>query len=136
MIDTTVFKTVNEGDIVEYLLDTNSSLSQKITLSAECILESKLTKSLSTYNLATITDDNPALRGFYSHHYKDIERTLDMVKRYPSIAIDSIAELIGDNKEQLQKSFIQVLISDAPHAEPLGKLKNDMLADVVESWSS
>lgn len=91
---------------------------------------------MSTYNLATVTDGTTALRGFYSHHYKDIERTLDMVKRYPSVAIDSIATLIGDDKEQLQKSFIQVLISDAPHTEPLGKLKNDMLMDVVDSWNT
>lgn len=136
VLDTTIFKTVNEGDIVDYLLNNNCSLSQKITLSTDCTQKIKLTKSLSTYNLATVTDGTTALRGFYSHHYKDIERTLDMVKRYPSIAIDSIATLIGDDKEQLQKSFIQVLISDAPHTEPLGKLKNDMLMDVVDSWNT
>lgn len=136
VINTTIFKTVNEGDIVEYLLDNTNTLSQKITLTTSCTQSTKLAKSLSTYKLATITGEGSELKGFYAHHYKDIERTLDMVKRYPSIAIDSIAELIGDNKEQLQKSFIQVLISDAPHAEPLGKLKNDMLADVVDSWSS
>jgi hypothetical protein len=136
VINTTIFKTVNEGDIVEYLLDNTNTLSQKITLTTSCTQSTKLAKSLSTYKLATITGEGSELKGFYAHHYKDIERTLDMVKRYPSIAIDSIAELIGDNKEQLQKSFIQVLISDAPHAEPLGKLKNDMLADVVDSWNS
>jgi hypothetical protein len=136
VISTTLFKTVNEGDIIEYLLDNTNTLSQKITLTTNTTQTIKLAKSLSTYKLATITDEGSELKGFYAHHYKDIERTLDMVKRYPSIAIDSIAELIGDDKEQLQKSFIQVLISDAPHAEPLGKLKNDMLADVVDSWSS
>ena len=136
VINTTIFETVNDGDIIEYLLNNNSSLSQKITLSSECTNQVKLTKSLSTYNLATVNEENSALRGFYSHHYKDIERTLDMVKRYPTVAIDSIAELIGDNKEQLQKIFIDVLISDAPHTEPLGKLKNDMLVDVVDSWNS
>lgn len=134
VMNTTIFKTVNEGDIVEYLLDNSHTLSQKITLTENCSQGSKLAKSLATYNLATIVEGGSELKGFYAHHYKDIERTLDMVKRYPSVAIDSIAELIGDNKEQLQKSFIQVLISDTPHAEPLGKLKNDMLTDVVESW--
>ena len=70
VINTTIFETVNDGDIIEYLLNNNSSLSQKITLSSECTNQVKLTKSLSTYYLATVNEENSALRGFYSHHYK------------------------------------------------------------------
>lgn len=133
--NTVIFKTVNSGDVVEYLLRNDYSLAEKITLTDDCIAQPKITNSLTAYNLATIPAGQRQIRGYYSHHYKDVERTLDMVKLYPSVAIEAIASLIGEDKQQLQKSFIQILQSEVPCGEPLGKLKNDMLVDIVDSWS-
>ena len=129
-----VFETVAEGGITEFLLSSSATLNEILTLTAECLANDKLSKSLATYKLACISDGQVHLIGYYSHHYKDVERLLNMIKRYPVTAIESIAALVGEDSASLQKNFMEVLIVDRPGDEPLGKLKNDLLAGVVDSW--
>ncbi|MFA0626569.1 hypothetical protein AB4589_01865, partial [Vibrio sp. 10N.222.49.A3] len=73
------------------------------------------------------------LIGYYSDHYKDIERTLNLVKQYPQSAIESIAKLVKEDSKTLQRVFVENLVSESPWEEPLGKLKSDLLESIVSS---
>lgn len=128
-----IFCTKDNGDLIEYLMSNVGSLSGRLMLTPEAQVNEKLVNSFLSYNLAAINNDGDLI-GYYGYHHKDIEHLLDMVRNYPVQAIDSIANLIETDKKHLQKTFVDVLLVDHPKDEPLGKLKNDMLSGVVESW--
>ncbi|WP_271271138.1 HNH endonuclease domain-containing protein [Aliamphritea hakodatensis] len=135
--DSVVFKTVSEGDITNFLLNNTATLNDKLTLTKECLDNNRLAESLKTYKLARTSNEQEYLIGYYSNHYKEVERILNMVKRYPVKAIESIAALVGDeDSASLQKKFMEVLVIDRPGDEPLGKLKNDLIAGIADSWKA
>jgi hypothetical protein len=134
VIGAPVFETTNKGDLIDFLMRSDFSLQDKITISEDSRSKTKIRNSLETYNLVVCKEGTKSVYGFYSNHYKDIERTLNLVKTYPSSAIKSIASLLNEDAALLQKVFVKSLITDTPWDEPLGKLKNDLLTGIIESW--
>ncbi|WP_375186016.1 hypothetical protein [Pseudoalteromonas sp.] len=127
-----IFKTRLEGDLINYILSNDYSLKGAIEVTEDCRARTKVKNSLEIYNLAFESEDNKLI-GYYADHYKDIERTLSLIKRYPISAINTIAELVNEDADTLQRLFIENLISDAPWEEPLGKLRNDLLGTIINS---
>ena len=127
-----VFKTELDGDLISFLMKNDFSLKGKIQITDECKATTKVKNSLEIYRLAFEWQQNE-LVGYYTDHYKDIERTLNLVKQYPVSALDSIAKLIDEDTDTLKRVFIENLISEKPWDEPLGKLRNDLLGSIISS---
>lgn len=135
VLNTQVFKTEQEGDLLTFLMQNDFSLKGKIRITDNCKARTKVKNSLELYKLAFNGVDE-RLIGYYSDHYKDIERTLNLVKQYPQSAIESIAELVEEDSKTLQRVFVENLVSESPWEEPLGKLKSDLLDSIVSSLDS
>ena len=132
VLNTQMFKTEQEGDLISFLMRNDFSLKGKIRITEDCRARTKVKNSLELYKLAFDGADERLL-GYYSDHYKDIERTLNLVKQYPKTAIQSIANLVDEDSETLQRVFVENLISESPWEEPLGKLKSDLLDSIVKN---
>ncbi|MCS6096493.1 HNH endonuclease [Shewanella baltica] len=132
VLNTQMFKTEQEGDLLTFLMTNDFSLKGKIRITDNCKASTKVKNSLELYKLAFDGIDE-RLIGYYSEHYKDIEITLNLVKQYPRSAIHSIANLIKEDSKTLQRVFVENLISESPWEEPLGKLKRDLLDSIINS---
>ncbi|CAK2606191.1 putative HNH nuclease domain-containing protein [Vibrio crassostreae] len=132
VLNTRMFETEQEGDLLTFLMQNDFSLRGKIRITGNCKARTKVKNSLELYKLAFNGVDE-RLIGYYTDHYKDIERTLNLVKQYPQSAIESIAELVKEDSKTLQRVFVENLVSESPWEEPLGKLKSDLLESIVSS---
>ncbi|MEQ2355282.1 HNH endonuclease [Pseudoalteromonas piscicida] len=130
--DIQLFTTEHEGDLLSFLVNNDFSLNGKIQITEDCRARTKVMNSMEIYNLA-FDNSERKLVGYYRDHYKDIERTLNLVKRYPVSAINSIANLLKEDEKSLRRVFVENLISESPGDEPLGKLKNDLLSSIIFS---
>lgn len=130
----TIFESVQPGDLTDYFMSNDSTMYQKIKLTDSALQNKKIKNSLALYKLARFQHPSPHMQGYYAKHSRDIERTLDLVKYYPQSAIESIANLIEDDTEQLQKELIKAIVSNYPEHHALGKLKQDLLTDIIDSW--
>ena len=130
-----VFTIKNRAKDIGLFFDYNSQ--EKLQIGLEPNLPSKITNSLSIYKLAVITKNG--LEGYYSHHDKELITSLNMVRKYPDTAIDSIAKLFKEEQqnitpqsiENLKRSLLQMVIPENEKEEPLGKLKKDILTELL-----
>ncbi|HCE4656947.1 TPA: HNH endonuclease [Vibrio parahaemolyticus] len=130
-----VFTIKNKAQDIGIFFDYNSQ--EKLQIALEPNLPFKVTNSLSIYKLAVATENG--LEGYYSHHDKELITSLNMVRKYPDTAIESIVKLFKGEQQiitpqsigNLKRSLLQMVIPENAKEETLGKLKKDILTELL-----